>query len=316
VSSLESASGTGKRAKVAGRNIQGQQVEVGGRRLGLSNLDKVLWPATGTTKGDMVRYYAEIAPVLLPHLSGRPVTLNRFPDGVGGISFFEKNCPSHRPPWTETVKMGDINYCLVQEQATLVWLANLAAIELHPSLATRSDLLSPTALVFDLDPGPPADVLTCAEVALLVRDLLASLGLETWVKTSGSKGLQLYAPLNSGVPYTRAKPFARAVALLLERQQPKLVISNQDRVARAGKVLIDWSQNTASKTTISVYSLRARAHPTVSTPVTWDEVVGALEAGEPEKLVFEWEQVLERVGRAGDLMGEILTRRQALPDLR
>ena len=315
MSSVRSGPARDKRAQVPRRSAPSQQVEVGGRSLSLSNLDKVLWPATGTTKGDMVRYYAAIAPVLLPHLCGRLVTLNRFPDGVEGTSFFEKNCPSHRPLWAETAKMGGVNYCLVQEQATLVWLANLAAIELHPSLATTSDLLSPTALVFDLDPGAPADILTCAEVGLLVRDLLEGLGLRTWVKTSGSKGLQIYAPLNCGVPYTKAKPFAQAVALLMERRHPTLVISSQDRAARTGKVLIDWSQNTASKTTVSVYSLRARAHPTVSTPVTWAEVAGALEAGEPERLVFEWEQVLERVGRDGDVLAEVLTRRQELPEL-
>ena len=294
---------------------EAKEVEVGGRKLKLSNLDKVLWPATGTTKGEMVGYYARIAPLLLPHLAGRAVTLNRFPDGVEGLSFFEKNCPSHRPPWAGTVKMGDVNYCLVEEPATLVWLANLAAIELHPTLAAAPDLASPTTLVFDLDPGAPADVLTCCEVALLVRELLGQLGLATWVKTSGSKGLQLYAPLNSGVGYERAKPFAQAVALLLERQQPKLVISYQERSARAGKVLIDWSQNTASKTTVSVYSMRARPRPTVSTPVTWEELEGALAAGDAGRLSFEWGQVLERVERHGDLMADVLTREQELPGL-
>ncbi len=294
---------------------QGQQVDIGGRKLRLSNLGKVLWPATGTTKGDMARYYAEVAPLMLPHLEGRPVTLNRFPDGVDGTSFFEKYCPSHRPPWVPTARMGDVGYCLVQEPATLVWLANLAAIEIHPSLATVQDLGSPTAIVFDLDPGPPADVLACARVALLVRDLLGPLGLEAWVKTSGSKGLQVYAPLNSGVSYERAKPFAQAVAVVLERRYPQLVLSRQDRPARAGKVLVDWSQNTASKTTVAAYSLRARPRPTVSAPVTWDEVEAALHAGQPGRLVFEWHDVLERAQRYGDLMAEVLTRKQQLPDL-
>jgi bifunctional non-homologous end joining protein LigD len=292
-----------------------EEVEVGGRSIRVSNFGKVLWPETGTTKGEMVGYYARIAPVLLPHLVGRAVTLNRFPDGVGGLCFFEKNCPSHRPPWAETVKMGEVNYCLVQEPATVVWLANLAAIELHPTLAVAPDLASPTALVFDLDPGAPADVLTCAEVALLIRDLMGRLGLETWVKTSGSKGLQLYAPLNSAVSYERTKPFAQAVALLLERQHPELVISRQARAARAGKVLIDWSQNSASKTTVSVYSMRARARPSVSTPVTWEEVEAALVAADPGRLSFEWRDVLERVDRRGDLMADLVTRRQELPDL-
>ena len=231
-------------------------MEIEGRAINLSNLDKVLWPATGTTKGDMVNYYAQIAPVLVPHLVGRAVTLKRFPDGVEKGSFYEKNCPSHKPPWVGTVKMGDVNYCLVEEAAAVVWLANLAAIELHPTLAAKPDLGSPTAVVFDLDPGAPADVLTCARVALLVRDVLERLHLEAWAKTSGSKGLQLYVPLNSGATYERSTPFAKAVAQLLEKRHPDLVLSYQLRAARAGKVLIDWSQNVASKTTVSVYSLR------------------------------------------------------------
>ena len=259
------AGGAGPRA---GRTAGATSVEIEGKALNLSNLDKVLWPATGTTKGDMVNYYAQIAPVLVPHLVGRAVTLKRFPDGVEKGSFYEKNCPSHKPPWVGTVKMGDVNYCLVEEAAAVVWLANLAAIELHPTLAAKPDLGSPTSVVFDLDPGAPADVLTCARVALLVRDVLERLHLEAWAKTSGSKGLQLYVPLNSGATYERSTPFAKAVAQLLEKRHPDLVLSYQLRAARAGKVLIDWSQNVASKTTVSVYSLRARPEPTVSTPGT------------------------------------------------
>ena len=191
----------------AGRRIAkaGQQgtVEVGGRQVGLSNLDKVLWPVTGTTKGDMVGYYARIAPVIVPHLAGRAVTLKRYPDGVEKGSFFEKNCPSHKPPWVGTVRMGEVDYCLVEEPAAVVWMANLAAIELHPTLGAKPDLGSPTSVVFDLDPGAPADVLSCARVAVLVRELLEPLRLESWVKTSGSKGLQLYAPLNAAASYER-----------------------------------------------------------------------------------------------------------------
>ncbi len=281
-------------------------VKVGDRELQVSNLDKVLWPATGTTKGEMLNYYARIAPVIVPHLAGRAVTLKRYPDGVDGTSFFEKNCPSYKPPWLHTVKMGDVSYCLVEEAATVVWLANLAAIELHPTLATKPDLESPTSVVFDLDPGPPADVITCARVALLVRDFLAQLQLESWVKTSGSKGLQLYVPLNSGAAYEGSAPFAKAVAQLLERRHPELIVSYQQRAARANKVLIDWSQNAASKTTVSVYSLRARPEPTVSTPVTWDEVDDALSApkADPGRLCFEWDVVLDRVDRMGDLMAD------------
>ena len=289
--------------------------EVGGRKLNLSNLDKVLWPVTGTTKGEMVSYYAQIAPVLVPHLAGRAVTLKRFPDGVEKGSFYEKNCPSHKPPWVGTVKMGDVNYCLVEEPAALVWLANLAAIELHPTLAAQPDLGSPTSVVFDLDPGAPADVLTCARVALLVRGVLERLHLQAWVKTSGSKGLQLYVPLNSEATYERSTPFAKAVAQLLEKRHPDLVLSYQLRSARAGKVLIDWSQNVASKTTVSVYSLRARPEPTVSTPVSWDEVDNALAGGDASHLSFRWADVLDRAQRKGDLMAEVLTRRQELPEL-
>jgi bifunctional non-homologous end joining protein LigD len=291
-------------------------LNIGGRDLALSNLDKVLWPATGTTKGDMVGYYARIAPVLVSHLAGRAITLKRFPNGVDGTSFFEKNCPSYKPPWLETVKMGEVNYCLVEDPASVVWLANLAAIELHPTLAAKPDLGSPTSVVFDLDPGPPADVITCARVALLVRELLSQLHLETWAKTSGSKGIQLYAPLNSGATYEGSAPFAKAVAQLLERRHPELILSYQLKTARAGKVLIDWSQNAASKTTVSVYSMRARPQPTVSTPVTWDELDDALSAGDPAALSFEWAEVLDRVDRHGDLMADLLTLEQELPDLR
>jgi len=210
--------------------------------------------------------------------------------------------------------MGDVNYCLVEEPATVVWLANLAAIELHPTLAVKADLGSPTSVVFDLDPGAPADVLTCARVALLVRAVLEHLHLEAWVKTSGSKGLQLYVPLNSGATYERSTPFAKAVAQLLEKRHPELVLSYQLRSARAGKVLIDWSQNVASKTTVSVYSLRARPEPTVSTPLSWDEVDDALARGDASELSFQWAEVLDRARRRGDLMADVLTRRQELPE--
>lgn len=293
----------------------GGVLHVGGRQLSVSNLDKVLWPATGTTKGDMVGYYAEVAPVLVPHLAGRAITMKRYPNGVEKGSFFEKNCPSHKPPWVETVKMGDVHYCLVEEEATVVWMANLASIEIHPTLAAAPDLDRPTSVVFDLDPGEPAAMLECAEVAFLLKDLLAGLGLQLWAKTSGSKGLQLYAPLNVPVSYEQTAPFARVVAQLLEQRHPDLVISYQQRSARAGKVLIDWSQNAPSKTTVSVYSLRARPEATASTPVTWDELDDALSAREPERLRFTWDQVLGRVRDKGDLMAAVLSARQELPRL-
>ena len=310
------ASGRGRAGPSrAAKTAKSNRVEVGGRQLEVSNLEKVLWPATGTTKGEMLSYYARISAVLVPHLAGRAITLKRYPDGVDGTSFFEKNCPSYKPPWIHTVKMGEVNYCLVEEPATVVWLANLAAIELHPTLATKPDLGSPTSVVFDLDPGEPADVMACARVSLLIRDLLAQLRLKAWAKTSGSKGLQLYVPLNSGARYDGSAPFAKAVAQLLEKRHPDLVVSYQQRAARAGKVLIDWSQNTETKTTISVYSLRARPEPTVSTPVTWDELEDALSAGQADRLRFEWKDVVDRVERRGDLMAEVLTLEQELPPL-
>jgi bifunctional non-homologous end joining protein LigD len=290
----------------------GVEVQFGPRSLKLSNLDKVLWPETGFTKGELIDYYARIAPAMLPHLAGRPITLRRYPNGVDAQSFFEKNCPSHRPPWMQTIKMGDVSFCLLEEPADLVWIANLAAIELHPSLATKAELERPTAIVFDLDPGPGADVLTCAQVALLLREALSQLSLTSLVKTSGSKGLQMYLPLNTETSYEQTKPFSLALAQVIERAHPKLVVTTQDKSVRPNKVLIDWSQNTSFKTTVSVYSVRARARPTVSTPVTWEEVEAA---GEPGALVFEAPDVLDRVQRMGDLMEPVLTLKQKLPAL-
>jgi bifunctional non-homologous end joining protein LigD len=293
----------------------GVEVQVGPRSLKLSNLDKVLWPETGFTKGELIDYYARIAPVMLPHLAGRPITLRRYPNGVDAASFFEKNCPSHRPPWLRTIKMGDVSFCLLEEPADLVWVANLAAIELHPSLATRDDLERPTAIVFDLDPGPGADVLTCGKVALMLREALGSLSLTSLIKTSGSKGLQLYVPLNTAVTYEQTKPFSLALAQVLERAHRDLVVTTQDKSVRPNKVLIDWSQNTSFKTTVAVYSLRARPQPTVSTPVTWEEVEAADDAGDPAALVFDAPAVLDRIERLGDLMAPLLTLEQQLPRL-
>ncbi|MGH9125874.1 MAG: non-homologous end-joining DNA ligase [Acidimicrobiales bacterium] len=291
------------------------EVDIGGRRLKLSNLDKVLWPERGFTKGQMIDYYAHIAPVMLPHIEGRPMTLRRYPNGVEKQSFFEKNCPSHRPPWLPTVEMGDVAYCSLNEAASLVWTANLAAIELHPSLAKGVDLTRPTSIVFDLDPGPGCDVLTCGRVALLLRDALDHFGLQAWVKTSGSKGLQMYVPLNSDVTYEDTRPFSLAMAQVLERQHPDLIVTTQDRSARPKKVLIDWSQNTHFKTTVSVYSMRARPRPTASTPVSWDEVEAAMKAEDPEMLIFEAPAVLKRVEEQGDLMSAMLAVQQQLPPI-
>jgi bifunctional non-homologous end joining protein LigD len=304
----------GRRAPEAVAPGEGGQVTVGGRTLSVSNLDKVLWPATGFTKGQMIDY-ARIAPVLVPHLTGRAITLRRWPNGVAAASFFEKNCPRHRPDWLATVTMGDIAYCDLAEPAALVWTANLAAVELHPTLGAAPDLDRPSFVVFDLDPGPPADILTCARLALLLREALTHLGLDVWAKTSGSKGLQLYVPVAGGADYDRTRRFARGLTHLLERSRPELVVSTQDRSARPGKVLIDWSQNHPSKTTAAVYSLRAWETPSVSTPVRFEEIDAALVAGDATRLRFSPDQVLDRVATDGDLMAPVLAGGQELPDL-
>jgi bifunctional non-homologous end joining protein LigD len=297
------------------------EVEVDGRRLKLSNLDKVLYPETGFTKGRVIDYYARVAPVLVEHLRDRPLTLKRYPNGVEGKFFFEKQSPSHRPDWVATAPIWSghtsrtIDYTLANDRATIVWLANLAALELHPSLSRYEPLDRPTVLAFDLDPGPPADVITCGRVAVLVRELLAGVGLECFPKTSGSKGLQVYAPLNTPVTYEQTKPFAKAVAGLLERQHPDLVVSKMSKDLRPRKVLVDWSQNDRRKTTIAVYSLRARERPTVSTPITWDELEDAVAAGDAETLRFEAGTVLERIDEHGDLFAPVLDLQQELPAL-
>ena len=297
------------------------EIEVDGRALRLSNREKVLYPRAGFTKGELVDYYAAVAPVLLGHLAGRPLTLKRYPDGVEGQHFYEKRCPSHRPEWVQTAAIwsgrqkAPIDYCLVEDLPTLIWLANLADIELHTSLSRAEDIERPTALVFDLDPGAPAGLRACCRVALWIRELFAAFELQTFVKTSGSKGLQVYLPLNTPVSYEQTKPFARAVAELLEKQHPRLVVSRMTKSVRAGRVLIDWSQNDPHKTTVCVYSLRARERPTISTPLTWQEVErGSRRRGEPE-LSLEPAALLERVERDGDLFAPLLSLAQTLPEL-
>jgi bifunctional non-homologous end joining protein LigD len=297
------------------------EVEVEGRALRLSNLDKVLYPEPGFTKAQVIDYYTRVAPVLLPHLRGRPLTLKRYPNGVEGKYFYEKECPSHRPEWVSTARIPirsdgrSVNFCLAEDLPTLVWTANLADLELHTSLARAAAITRPTMMVFDLDPGAPAAVLECARVALALRDLLAPLGVESWVKTSGSKGLQVYVPLNVETSYAQTKPFALAVAQLLERDHPELVVSRMRKDLREGKVFVDWSQNDEHKTTVCVYSLRAKAHPMVSTPLAWDEVEEALAAHEPGLLAFDWEAALARTEEHGDLFSEVLDREQTLPAL-
>jgi bifunctional non-homologous end joining protein LigD len=293
------------------------EVEVEGRRLSLSNLDKVMYPATGFTKGQLIDYYTRVAPVLLPHLRDRPLTLKRYPNGVEGGHFYEKQCPSHRPDWvrSEPVELSSktIHFCICDDLPTLVWLANLADLELHPSLSNVPDVERPTVMAFDLDPGPPAGVAECCEVALILRDALGRIGLECFPKTSGSKGIQVYVPLNvDGVDYDHGtKPLSQALARHLEAEHPKLIVSSQKKELRKGKVLIDWSQNDEHKTTVSVYSLRARERPTVSTPLDWAEV----EAADADALVFEAGDVLERVEERGDLFAPVVELEQRLPEL-
>jgi bifunctional non-homologous end joining protein LigD len=294
------------------------EVEVEGRRLKLSNLDKVFYPAVGFTKGQVIDYYRQVSPALLPHLRDRPLTMKRYPDGVEGQFFYEKQAPSHTPDWVKTVTVKNkkaINYILANDLPTLIWLANLADLELHTMLSLAKDVMRPTMMVFDLDPGEPATIVECSKVGVALRDLFRNLGLDCYPKTSGSKGLQIYVPLNAPVTYDDTKPFAHAIARLLEKQMPELVVSSMKKSIRGGKVLVDWSQNDDHKTTVCVYSLRARERPTVSTPVRWDEVEEVLETGSPEPLVFEAGDVLERVEQHGDLFEPVLKQKQKLPKL-
>jgi bifunctional non-homologous end joining protein LigD len=291
------------------------EVLVEGRRIRITNWDKVLFPHTGFTKGDLVAYYARVAPAVLPHLRDRPLTLKRYPNGVDHQYFYEKQSPSHRPEWVETVEINKVNYTLCQDRPTLVWLANLADVELHTSLSVGPKPEEPTMLVFDLDPGEPATIVECCEVGLVLRGLFDQLGLQTVVKTSGSKGLQVYVPLNSGASYAKTKPFAKTVAELLEQRMPKLVVSRMTKQLRKGKVFVDWSQNDDHKTTVTVYSVRARDRPTVSTPVEWDEVRRCRDAGDAALLTFDTEDVLRRAEERGDLFAPLVTTVQKLPPM-
>ncbi|HEX4426628.1 MAG TPA: non-homologous end-joining DNA ligase [Terriglobales bacterium] len=296
-----------------------QTIEIEGKQLALTNLDKVLYPATGFTKGQVIDYYARIAPVLVPHLSGHPLTLKRYPGGVDQEFFFEKNATKHRPDWVKTTPIWSegnqrtVNYILANDLATIVWMANLAAIELHPSLSLAKDMESPRAMVFDLDPGPPANIIQCCHVGVWLREIFEHFGLQSFPKTSGSKGLQIYVPLNTSTDYEATKGFAHALARLLEDKHRDLVVSDMKKQLRVGKVLVDWSQNDEHKTTISLYSLRAREHPTVSTPMKWEEVEQALKKKDADSLVFDAGQVLKRVEKIGDLFAPLLTLKQKLP---
>ena len=308
---------SGKPAEQTAGRSSPTEVVVDGRRLRLTNLDKVLYPTTGFTKGDVIHYYSVIAPVMLPHLHDRPVTMLRLPDGVTGERFFEKRCPKHRPDWLPTVPLdadSEIGACSIDEPAALVWTANLAALELHTPQGRAADPWKPTAIVFDLDPGPGTDVADCARVALELRELLTQLELDAAVKTSGSKGLHLSVGVRPSVDDEHTKGFAFALGRVLESRDTKRVTTNMARNERGGKVFVDWSQNDRHKTTVCAYSLRATDVPGVSTPVSWDEVEVAAD-GDPDALVFTPDDVLARVEELGDLYEPSLTAAQDLPEL-
>ncbi len=295
-------------------------VDPGDRVVVRKNVEKVLYPETGFTKGELIDFYEAVGPVLVPHLAGRALTMRRFPDGVEGISFFEKRIPKHAPDWMATVEVvphraAPYRACSVEDVPTLVWLAAMAAVELHPSLALAAEPDRPTVLVFDLDPGPPAGVIECARVAWWLRELLGHLGLEGFAKTSGSKGLQVYVPLHSQVDFTTTSALAHSVARLLEQEHPELVVSTMAKTVREGRVFIDWSQNSRSKTTVSVYSVRARPRPTVSTPLHWEEIESVLSGRKPKAPVLEFlpADVLARVDTDGDLFGPVTSLVQQIP---
>jgi bifunctional non-homologous end joining protein LigD len=295
-------------------------VIVEGRELKLSNLEKTLYPQAGFSKREVIDFYGAVAETLIAHLRGRALTVTRWPDGVEGKAFFQKQAPAHRPAWVRTVTLPSekrpIDYLLAEDHASVIWLANLAALELHVPLALAEHHEQPTTLVFDLDPGAPASIIECCRVALTLHGMFDGLGLQSLVKTSGKKGLQLYVPLNrSGLSFAQTKPFAKAVAELLEQSEPQLIVSRMSKARRAGKVLIDWSQNDQNKTTVCAYSLRASERPTVSTPLDWDEVREALDRGEPDALRFDAEAVLERIAKRGDLFAPVLSLAQELPSL-
>ncbi len=296
------------------------ELKINGKIVKVSNLGKVFYPKTGFTKGDVIDYYIRVSPYLLPHLKERPITLKRYPNGVAGFFFYEKQCPAGRPQSVKTAKVsraggGEVNYCVMNDLSGLVWAANLADLELHTFLHKAPAITRPTALAFDLDPGPPADVITCCKVALRLKAALDALELKSFPKTSGSKGLQVYVPLNRPVTYDRTKAFAHALAERLQAESPDLVVSLMQKTLRKGKVFVDWSQNDNHKTTVNVYSLRAKEHPTVSTPVRWEEITTALAKRRPALLQFEADAVLKRVRKLDDLFAPVLSMRQTLPTL-
>ncbi len=300
---------------------QQDELKIDERVVRVSNLDKVLYPAKHFTKAQVIDYYIRVSAYFLPHFQNRPVTLKRFPDGVRGEFFYEKDAPGYTPKWVKTFPVprrsgkSDICYILINDLSTLVWAANIASLEFHPFLHCAPNLQRPTSIVFDLDPGKGVDILACADVAFLLKDLLARLHLECFAKVSGSKGIQVYVPLNTPVDYSITRPFARSVAELLEKQHPDEIISEMAKAQRVGKVFIDWSQNADFKTTVGVYSLRAkRSEPFVSVPVTWEELSKARRARRPDRLYFDPESTLKRLDKVGDLFAPVLTLQQSLPD--
>jgi bifunctional non-homologous end joining protein LigD len=295
-----------------------QSLDIDGTKVDVTNLQKIFYPKPGFTKGDVIDYYVRISPVLLPHLKERPITLKRYPDGVEGFFFYEKKCPAHRPKWIKTTKVGkseggEINYCVINDLPSLVWAANLADLELHTFLHKAPAIRRPTALAFDLDPGPPADIVLCCQVGLWLKGVFDALKMESFAKTSGSKGLQVYVPINSAVTYDKTKAFSHATAELLESRSPEMVVSKMQKSLRSGKVLVDWSQNDDHKTTVNVYSLRAKDYPTVSTPVTWEEVEATVRRRNATSLSFDSKEVLKRVQKMGDLFAPVLSLKQKLP---
>jgi bifunctional non-homologous end joining protein LigD len=296
-----------------------EAIKVGNKRLELSNLDQKLFPS-GFTKAQIIDYYIRIAPMMLPHLRGRGVTLKTYPRGTVERVFFEKECPTPRPAWMKTESVprqlteGNIDYCVVRDVASLIWVINLAAVELHVPLAYTKDWNHPREMVFDLDPGPPATLLDCCRFGVRFRDVLANLGLQSFAKTSGGKGLHVYVPLNTpGLTFDDTKAFSHAVAKIFEKQEPKHIVSLMTRSLRKGKVFVDWSQNDRTKTTVCAYSLRAKGRPMVSTPVTWDEVEAAAKKGDASALLFESDDVLARVKKLGDVFAPVLKLKQKLP---
>jgi bifunctional non-homologous end joining protein LigD len=295
------------------------EVEIDGKRLKFTNLSKVFYPATGFTKADIIDYYSRISPAILPHLKNRPLTFKRYPNGVEGEFFYEKNCPVYRPKWVNTTPVWSegrnrtIHFCMANDVPTLLWAANLAVLELHTSLSLAKNVLRPTILAFDLDPGPPANIIDCAKVALWLRDIFHQMGLQCFPKTSGSKGMQVYVPLNTAVTYDDTKTFAHAMAQMLENEHPNEITSVMKKSLRPNKVFVDWSQNDDHKTTVCVYSLRAKDRPTVSTPLTWDEVAAAHKKRKPEMLEFDYRQTLDRVQKFGDLFEPVLKLKQKMP---